>query len=509
MASGLENIYGGFLETARLHAQREAVRTGAAATTFAELQQAAVGVATKLGDRRGEHIGLLAGNSPAYIGGLFGLLGAGAAAVPFNTMLTPAELGPQMRHADLAALLVSRKLEPLATAAARAAGWDCPLHVLEDMPPAPATAAAGLPGAQAAADDLAMIIYTSGTTGDPKGVMLTQRNLTANFESFVEAFPFYPDDTVVAVLPLFHSFAFTTQLLPCALIGCRLALCSSFKPKEVLQLLQNERRVVFMAVPPMYAVLANQSAVAGEPSSGAACRAAISRNVRLAVSGGGPLPLEVQQAFEERFGVDLHEGYGLTEAAPVVSCNLPGQPNKHGTIGPPVPGVRVQVWDQDDQALATGEEGELVVRGENVMRGYYKNPEATAAALTRGWLRTGDLAVIDADGYIKIVGRKKELIVSAGENIHPREVEEALVRHPAVFEAAVIGIPDRRRTEAPKAFLAPPPGASPDTIDVKAVREFLRGSLATHKIPAAWEVLETLPKNATGKVDKKALSRGC
>lgn len=490
------NIFSRFLNTVRQFPDNAAVQADETVFTFADIHQSALAVAGRLGDCRGRHVGILAGNSPAFISGILGILGAGATAVPFNAMLTLPELLPQMQHADIAALCVSTPLQPLAEAA-KQGGLACPIHILEEMAAQKGEAGAVTWGQGAAPGDLAMILYTSGTTGDPKGVMLTHRNLLANFESFAQMFSFRPSDTVVVVLPLFHCFSFTTQLLPCALIGCRMILCASFKPKQVLDIMSREPDVVFMGVPPMYALLA----AAGSPDLD------IKKNVRLAVSGGGPLPREVQRAFEECFRLDLQEGYGLTEAAPAVSFNLPGPANKRGTIGQSIPGIDLQVWDEDGRIVPLGAEGELVVRGENVMRGYYKNPAATAAAITAGgWLRTGDLATLDHEGYARIVGRKKELIVSAGENIHPREVEEVLASHPQVLEAAVIGIPHKRKTEVPKAFLVPQPGMPMAALDADEVRQFSRQRLAPHKIPHAWVVVESLPKTATGKVNKKLLA---
>lgn len=493
----MDNLFHGFAATVRKFAAKSALRFEGRAIAFADVYSSALGVARRLGDRRGRHVGLLAGNTPAFVAGYFGILGAGATAVPFNAMLTDKELVPLARHADLAALLVSRALTPL-IAPLQAGLPDTPILVIEDIAPAggidddaPYASSLGL-------EDLAMLLYTSGTTGDPKGVMLTHKNFIANFNSFSQVFNFNEHDTFIDVLPLFHSFAFTGELLSCALLGVELILCPAFKPKEVLELMATERNVVLLAVPPMYAVL-TAFAPAGYDARD---------NVRYLVSGGGPMPAEVQARFEERFGIEIYEGYGLTEAAPVVSSNSKLHDNRRGTIGRALPGVRVEIWDEAGTPLPAGVEGELMVKGDNVMRGYYKNPAATAEALTAdGWLRTGDMAVIDNDGFLRIVGRKKELIVSAGENIHPREVEETLVRHPAVFEAAVIGVPDKLKTEVPKAFLAPHPGQPLDSIDIKEVRDFLRDRLAAHKIPALWAVLEQLPKLPTGKINKKILPR--
>lgn len=492
------NLFTGFLDTAHRMPEKVAVQFEGQSLTFRALRQAALSVARYLGDRRGQHVGLLAGNTPAFISGYFGILGAGGVGVPFNAMLKPAELLPLLQHAQVQLLLVAKPLAALGNALC-AAGASCQILVIDDLPEAGDTDEPAFYGTSLIESDLAMILYTSGTTGDPKGVMLTHGNFLANFHSFNAAFGgFRVEDAIICVLPLFHSFAFTAELLPCVLVGSKLVLCPSFKPKQVFQLWSTESSVVFIAVPPMYGMLAATAPVGGRPQA----------NVRIAISGGGPMPSEVQQRFENTFGFDIYEGYGLTEAAPVLTSNFPTyKENRKGTVGLALPGVELQVWDDEGKTLPRGAEGELVARGPNIMRGYFNNPSATAAALTaEGWLRTGDMAVIDNDGYVRIVGRKKELIVSAGENIHPREVEEVLVQHPAVYEAAVIGIPDKIKTEVPKAFLCPEPGAPLETVDIASVRTFCRERLAPHKVPVAWQVLEALPRTSTGKINKKVLS---
>ncbi len=486
-------IYARFLQTVQAHGQKTALEFAEQSMTFAQLHAATLPVLDALGDRRGKHVGLLAPNVPSFVSGFLGILAAGGVAVPLNAMLTPGELLFQANHADLTALLAT---EPLAQAM-QDNGMRCPVHVIETLPhPHGARAACG---EAAGADDPAVLLYTSGTTDEPKGVMLSHGNFMANYESFSQVVNFDPAMTSLVVLPLFHVFALTTQLLPCLFDATPMVLFPQFKPKEILAAIERRENLLLMAIPPMYGMLAANIADGVD----------LGPNLHLCVSGGGPMPRHVQALFEEHFAAELREGYGLTEAAPVVSVNLPGAANKRGTIGPPIPGVEVRVCNDADEALLPGFEGELLVRGDNVMNEYYKNPSLTAATLTpEGWLRTGDLAVLDDAGYIRIAGRKKELIISAGENIHPQEIEEALGQFPHVFAAAVVGVPDELKTEIPKAYLAPHPETPPESIDIAAVRAFLRDRLAPHKIPRQWEVRPVLPQLATGKVDKRALQGG-
>jgi long-chain acyl-CoA synthetase len=271
-----------------------------------------------------------------------------------------------------------------------------------------------------------------------------------------------------------------------------MVLVDRFHPHKVLKLIEEHRISVFLAIPSMYRVLA--MAEGGFNVS----------SVRFPISGGEPLPMAVADAFEKRFGVHICEGYGQTEAAPVITLNLPGK-RKLGSVGLALPGIEIEIWDEAKNPLPLEEIGEIMVRGRNVMEGYYRLPEETAKALTRDWLHTGDLGKIDAEGFVTITGRKKDLIISAGENIYPREIEEVLALHPKVKEVAVIGIKDEVRGEVPKAFLLVHDGV---TVDDKELRAFCRDKLAGYKVPKHFEVLADLPRTPTGKVLKRMLPTG-
>jgi long-chain acyl-CoA synthetase len=433
-----------------------------------------------------ENIGLMLPGVPLYAEAFFGILLGGNTVVPINFLLQPVEAARIVRHSGMRLILTGAPLIEEANRLAAAC----------DPRPRVVDAVSLLAGAEAfvapetQSDDTAVLLYTSGTTGEPKGVMLTHSNLLANQDAYSQAFGFSERDGLISVLPFFHSFGITVNLLASAFCGSSLYLVPRFQLRPVLDLLREVPSGVFTAVPSMFSLLAKSP---GEERLD---------RLRVAVSGGAPLPASIHQAFLRRFGVNITEGYGLTEASPVVCSNRPRN-NRPGTIGLPLPGVEVQVWDDQDQPLPPGEPGELVTRGPHVMAGYYRNPEATAAAIhPEGWLRTGDMAIIDEAGYVRIVGRKKELIISSGMNIYPFEIEEVLTSHPKVAEAAVIGVADALRGEVPKAFVVLHEG---QRIDPGELRQLCRERLAEYKIPRQIELIDALPRTPTGKIQKKSL----
>lgn len=476
-----------FFQRSQRRAGRLALTYGERRVTFGEWSEASrkLGAALRSKGLCGGNIGIFLPNLPEYAFAFFGVLDSDNTIVPINFLLQREEIATIVRHSQMKAILTlapfAERLEP--------AGKDGP-EILDVSELLRATGDEAIPPSCEPQNQVAMILYTSGTTGDPKGVMLSHANVLSNCDAYAAAFGFSPRGEFVGVLPLFHTFAITTNLLAAAYVGCSLYLVSRFQPKPVYDLLRSLRRAVLIAVPSMFNLL---SRLPGEDSLD---------GVRLVVSGGAPLPPEVQDAFKKRFGIEILEGYGLTEASPAVCANVPGQ-NRQGTIGPPLPGVQVQVWDAHDRSLAPGEPGELMVKGPNIMLGYYRNPQATSQTLAPGgWLRTGDLATIDKDGYVRIVGRKKELIISAGRNIYPREIEDVLQQHPQVFEVAVVPARDPLRGEVPRAVLTPVEG---ETLDFEQLRAYCRCRLAEYKIPRFFEVLPSLPKTSTGKIMKKVL----
>jgi len=459
----------------------------AGALTYAQLRAAALGLAASLPQKTERaNVGVLFPSCKEFGIAYFGALLAGKTPTLLNLLMQPEQLGWIARHAELDLAITSRKLAPLIE----------PIGVnvlcLEDT--APADTGEPRSPAFSSPNDLATLIYTSGTEADPKGVMLSHRNLLSNASACRERLRIQPEDVVLIPLPLFHTFALTTGLLLPLLSGARTVYMPRFSPGAMLKRLAEHRVTCVMAVPSMFRLLT----LAGKK---APCDLS---SLRVCVAGGEPLHPDVRLAFEEAFSQPLLEGYGLTETSPVISANTPDA-NRPGTAGRVFPGVEVRILDDAGSTLANGLEGQVFVRGENIMLGYYKLPEKTAEVLSPdGWFRTGDMGMLLDGGYLKITGRRKEMIICSGENVWPGEIENVLIQHPAVSEAAVVGVPDNLRGETPKAFVALQPGAK------CAVEELLghcRQKLPRFKSPREIEIRDELPHGPTGKVLRRALHR--
>jgi long-chain acyl-CoA synthetase len=488
------NLYTAFRNTAAKYPTALSIREGGRDYTFAQVLAGAERVLAGLlaaGLRPGDRVALLVPNSHAFVVSFFGVLGAGGVVLPLNLMLQPEAILNQIRHAGARFILTVSPLLRLAKDVSERPE-DVKVLRVEDI--LESNSPKGTPQ-PAAPNETAALIYTSGTTGNPKGVMLSHRNLYSNFSSFQAVFGFREIDRFVSVLPFFHSFGLTTNLLVSELVGASIEILPRFHPLETVRIASRaaeeiEGRVVFLAVASMFALMAR---VSGDFD--------LARN-HLHISGGAALPNRVFDDFQGRFGAEILQGYGLTEASPVVAVGRPDL-HKKGTIGHPIPGVKTAIWNDANEILPHNREGELMVRGANVMAGYYRNPEATSAALTpNGWLHTGDLGFIDPDGFITISGRSKELIISAGENIHPQEIEEILLDHPKVAEAAVIGAPDPIKGEVPKAFIVPMAGKD---LGISEIRSYCLTRLPEFKVPRYFDFPKEIPKLPTGKVDKRKL----
>ena len=418
----------------------------------------------------GDVVGILLLNSQRYLVSMLASWKAGKTVVPLNYLLPPQDLGFILKDSGMSGLIASKFFDE-ALGKIRSLFGERGKILMADDPdfiPGEGTLDEGVDR------DPALLLYTSGTTGRPKGVVLSHRNLIANVDSSQLAGKFAPQDCFLCLLPFFHTYAITGTFLLPFLTGGKAVLIDRFQPLKVLQLIEEHQVSCFMAIPSMYRVLAG---VSGDFKIDA---------LRFPISGGEPLPVAVAEAFKNRFGVDLYEGYGQTEAAPVITLNVPGG-RKLGTVGRALPHVEVAIWNDQNETLPLGEVGEVMVRGENVMEGYHGLPEETAKTITDGWLHTGDLGKIDADEFVTITGRKNELIISAGENIYPREIEEALIHHASVKEVAVIGVPDEVRGEVPKAFVIAEEGAS---LDKKELRIFCAERVANYKVPKVIEIVE-------------------
>jgi long-chain acyl-CoA synthetase len=340
-------------------------------------------------------------------------------------------------------------------------------------------------------DTVSTFLYTSGTTGRQKAAMLTHKNLVLNAEQTRIVFQGTAADNYMCVLPMFHVFAFTTCVLAPLLSGATITILERFHPKEVIESFLNDDITIFAGVPTMYVVLLE------------ACKEITSfPKLRLAVSGGAALPVEVLRQAKSILKLPVVEGYGLTEASPVVTFNPLDGVQKEGSIGLPIPYVECKIVDENDVEVPAHEVGEIIVRGDNVMLGYFKQDEETKKALKNGWLHTGDLAKKDEEGYIFIVDRKKDLVIVGGVNVYPREIEEIIYQYPKVKEAAVIGIEEKLRGEHVKAFIVLKDG---EDCNAKEILKYLKQHLAAYKIPREVEFISELPKNSTGKILKRML----
>ncbi len=489
------------LDLLRRSTEKFATRTALLAddqsVTYGELWESVGQLGTTLrhlGVKPGERIGIMLPNIPAFVQAYFGILAAGATVVPFNILYKPEELHFLIEDAAIQRVLTSRVFQANLREAAQRLPY--PLQVIPmDVPEmgildAVSQTPTGNPP-KINPGDVAVCLYTSGTTGRPRGALLTHKNLMSNIASFHQIAPCDERDIFLCVLPLFHSFAATVLMLFPLSLGAGVVLESRFVPEQTLRSMATKKATILCAVPSMYAVWCQLSPFELDLSS-----------VRLGISGGAPLPIEVLHRFEARYGISIYEGYGLTEAAPVLTENPLFGPRKVGSVGKPLPEVELRVVDAAGRDVLPGEVGEIVARGPNIMLGYLNQPEVTAEVLRDGWLYTGDMGRRDTDGYFYIVDRKKDLIIVGGLNVYPREVEEVLVTHPAVAEVAVVGVPDPTRGEAPKAYVVVGPGA---TISKRELLRFVRSRLASFKVPRDVEFCQSLPRTFSGKVLRQEL----
>ena len=468
---------------------RPALRHDDLVLTYGDLATAAASAAEVLKDHgvgAGDRVALALPNGPEFPVFFYGALCLGAIVVPLNPRLKAGELTYHL--GDSGARILVGEGEEIATAA-RTVAVDVVAGRIED--PLRSTSVPFTP-VDRSDSDTAVILYTSGTTGPSKGAELTHRNLDSN--AAIVAQPLLhltTDDVVFGALPLFHVFGLTAGLNAGLRAGACLALMSRFDADAARQVIVRHGVSVFQGVPTMYAALVRSGSEGGLDS------------LRIGMVGGAPMPLEVLREFEQRFGCLILEGYGLSETSCVASFNQPDRPRKPGTVGFPVRGCEMRVVDDAGDEVGPGVRGEIVVRGENLMKGYWNRPDATAEAVRDGWFHTGDIATRDTDGYYTIVDRKKDLIIRGGYNVYPREVEEALYQHPAVAEAAVIGVPDAALGEEIGAAVALKPGAEADPVELI---EFVRERLAAYKCPRLVWFVDTLPKGPSGKILRRAVA---
>jgi long-chain acyl-CoA synthetase len=491
---GAMNLPRAMAKSAQRDPDKTAIFWGGSQVSYGDLWSQSLWVAGQLrsefGVRTGDRVGLWLKNCPEFVPALFGIMQAGAVVVPINNFLKPPEVGFILADAGIDVIILDEGMQEGFESLQAARSGLKALRV-ENFARLAAPAKAG-EECRSLESDLAVIIYTSGTTGHPKGAMLSHGNLLANVESCRRALEAAGEDRIVVLLPMFHSFMLTVGVLLPPLIGGSIVLIKTLHPpKNIVAEILQHRATLLPAVPQFFRALTHGSVPVSLP-------------LRLCISGGAPLPAEVLKEFTARFPIPLLEGYGLSEASPVVSFNPIHGPWKAGSIGVPISGVEVSVQNDAGEILSAGATGEICVRGGNVMLGYWKQPNETAKALRRGWLLTGDIGHVDADGYFYITDRKKDMLLVNGINVYPRQIEEVLYAFPGVKEAAVIGVPDARRGEQPLAFVAAQDGIE---LQEGPMLQFVRRQLADYKVPRHIVFMPALPRNATGKILKTELRK--
>jgi len=487
--------------------------------TYRQLNEMANQVANGLkaaGVRKGDKIAVTCPNIPYFPILTYGIVKAGAVLVPLNVLLKRREVAYHLSDSDSVGYICFQGTDQLPIAEEGYAGFQdastCDHFWIIPTIPGADSPIEGVPtltdlmhdqphtfdSVPTRPDDTAVIIYTSGTTGRPKGAELTHANLTINAMVTRDMCDSPSEETMLVCLPLFHSFGFTCLMQTGILAGATLVLLPRFDPAAVFAALQDENVTLFAGVPTMYWDLLNF------PDAGTYDLAKIAKTLRLCTSGGAAMPVEVMKKFEEKFHVPILEGYGLSETSPVASFNQLNKPRKPGSIGFPVWGVEMMVVDRDVKELPVGETGEIVIRGHNIMKGYYKRDEANDEAFRGGWFHSGDLGYMDEDGYFYIVDRSKDMIIRGGFNVYPREIEEVLMTHPDISLAAVIGVPHEEYGEDIMAYVIPELGSN---VTPEGIVAWSKKEMAGYKYPRTVRIVKNLPMGPTGKILKTELRK--
>ncbi len=480
----------------------------------AAANQVANGLA-KIGIGLGDKVALGCPNLPYFPIVYYGILKAGATVVPLNVLLKPREIAYHLKDSDAKAYFCFEGTADLPMGQMGHAGFQetdsCEHFFMMTADPAGASPIEGtktlgmlmyqqpptFDTVNTDAQDTAVILYTSGTTGTPKGAELSHSNMVMNARLADNMYEPGEHDTHLITLPLFHSFGQTVQMNSGFYTRSTISLLPRFDPAAALGIMERDDVTIFAGVPTMYWAMLNLPDAEKNFDL-----QKISNNLRFGASGGSAMPVEVMRAFEEKFTVDVLEGYGLSETSPVASFNPNEGIRKPGSVGIPVWGIDIRIVDENDEEVARGERGEIVIKGHNVMKGYYNRPEATADCMGNGWFHSGDIGVMDEDGYIFIVDRVKDMIIRGGFNVYPREIEEVLVTHPAVSLAAVLGLPHDQHGEEIKAFVILKAGAEATEEELVA---WSKENMAAYKYPRLFEIRDALPMTATGKILKREL----
>ena len=432
-------------------------------------------------------IGLLLPPGLGFVASFYATLLAGKTVVPINYLLGDKEIGHIIKDSDIDLVLTVPFFIPRLK--------DLPLNVIDltQLPKNPPKIEPQFPNPRP--DDVAVLLYTSGSTGLPKGVLLTYENLQSDVDASIKHADLKSRHIFLGIIPLFHSFGILAMLIAPIQLGATVIYIARFSPVATLKALREHKASIVFGTPSMIAAIARLKDARPEDVA----------SIYAIIAGGEPLPAALREGFQQRFGIPLYEGYGLTETSPVIAINVP-QTSRPGSVGSAVPGAEIRITDENGAALPAGQIGEIWLRGPMIMKGYHNLPKETAEALTPdGYFRTGDLGRLDQDGYLYITGRKKEMIIVAGEKAYPREIEDVLLRHPAVHEAAVVGKKDPGRGEAVVAFVIPKEG---QTVSADELRSFARDQgLAQWKVPREIFVVDELPRSPTGKVLKRELAQ--
>jgi long-chain acyl-CoA synthetase len=484
-------------ETAERIGDRTAFKLDDIELNYSMLDEGSARVAALLrskGLEAGERVGLMMPNVPYFPAIYYGILRVGGVVVPMNVLLKQREVAFYLEDPGAKLLFAWADFGEAAEAGAEKAGAEAILVKPGDFEKLLAEQEPDREMADKAPEDTAVILYTSGTTGKPKGAELTHANLHRNSAGVSQKLGEMGEhDVLLGALPLFHSFGQTCTMNSAVSVGATVTMLPRFDPDKALEIIERDRVTIFQGVPTMYnAMLHSES-----------CDDADCSTLRLCMSGGAAMPAELMRSFEERFGCIILEGYGLSETSPVASFNHPDRERKPGSIGTPIEGVEMQVWDDDGNELPQGEVGEIVIRGHNIMKGYWNRADANKEAITEdGWFRTGDMAKVDEDGYFFIVDRKKDLIIRGGYNVYPREIEEVLYEHPAIQEAAVVGVPHDELGEEVGAAVVLKEGES---VDADELKSYVKEQVAAYKYPRKIWFLDDLPKGPTGKILKREI----
>jgi len=487
-----------FREAARQFADLPAIVTPQETVSYAELDAQSDAIASGLiarGTKPGDHIALYGINSAAFVALYLGIQKAGAVVVPINLLYSPEEVAWILNDADVKTLFYFSPFAPVVEAIRSALPEVGNFICVEKELPSMLNAQYSIPNVQCSPEEVAVIIYTSGTTGHPKGAMLTHSNLVSNGLSAGAALELRPcKERFLVVLPMFHAFAAMAGVIIPLLHGSSLVPVPKFDPAQVADLIEKTEATIFLGVPSMYNLMLRL------PEK----HIAQIQKLRFCVSGGAAMPVEIMERFEKRFGVLIYEGDGPTECSPVTCFNPIDGRRKPQSVGLPIPGVEMKIMDENGNEKPLNEPGEICVRGPNVMKGYWKQPEETAKSFFGDWFRTGDIGTEDEDHYFYIVDRIKDMVIVNGMNVYPRVIEEILYKHEAVREAAVIGQPHKLHGEVPIAYISLKDGC---LADEREIRRFCMLHLGRHEIPKKILFLNELPKNAAGKIVKRELRK--